>query len=491
MAYNMYGAGGGGSGGNFDTLHQHQSMYDYAATGPPAPPSAAASAYAAQYQQQYYPQPQYQPQYQQQQQQAAYPAEQYHQPQQPYPTQSTVPSDRRVSPAAAPASLKSPTVTSARSDRMPNLASTKEEKEDQRIRGDEKNAFSGSSPQPYDDDGPKKKAGFFAVLYAYLCCCIPKSFAGRIICGSITFIILAGLAVVGYLYIPRFPDIKVLSIEQRHANAFEFLMDPQYPNNYNKMTLKLNLNMNVSVYNSNPYHMIVELIDLHAYLMINQSALQSQGIKPAVLGLDKYIGPAPVGADANYSPSMTPQIGFSNTSNLVFPSRLNYTFPMQFNLVYQPDSMLGLIKDPIFAEVVNVCGLLGTARPALISYQAKTTVSTLKNLGYLPVVSGQIRIRCPVTTQQLSDLEDAVKSGTDLLQALKDAFGGSSSGGSSSNTTTTTSGSSASGETKYPFTTAALLAKMAEADNNLLVGEQEHSLHSYEYTDTNIAGLLY
>ncbi|KAJ1552455.1 hypothetical protein HK405_011264 [Cladochytrium tenue] len=279
-----------------------------------------------------------------------------------------------------------------------------------------------------DDDmyeiEPRKRS-FWGTLYAYLCCCIPKNPVNRAICFIVTGIVLAALIVVGYLYFPRFPTIQVLAIEMNHIQGgFVFAMDPNYPNNLNKMTISVNLAMNVSVMNPNLYDMNVELIDLSAYLMVNQSAL-SKAESVAALGLSSVVGPAPTGAPSDYTPSYTPKIGFSNASNLIFPSKQNVTFGMTFTLQYSPDPEVGLIKDPAFAEVMNVCGQTGTARPALIDYVATSTVKSLKSIGYTPSVSGSIKINCPVSSSQISAFEDAVKGGESVSDALSSAFGSS------------------------------------------------------------------
>ncbi|KAI9362127.1 hypothetical protein DFJ73DRAFT_793195 [Zopfochytrium polystomum] len=331
----------------------------------------------------------------------------------------------------------------------------------------------------YDDSQPTR----FGRIMAVLCCCIPKSTMGRIICGVVTLIVLGGLGIVGYLYIPRFPDIKVLSIEQNHVNAFEFSMDPNYPNNYNKMTIKMSLNMQVSVYNPNAYDMNVDLIDLSAYLMVNSSALKAQAISPATLGLSSIIGPAPSNPDADYSPSYTPKIGTSNTTNVVFYSKKNVTFPMQFVLTYTPDPEVGLIKDPAFAEVINVCGILGTARPALINYNAKSVVAILKNLGYNPIVSGSLKIICPASKSQISALEDAVKGGTDLLTALQDAFSGDSSSSSSSDSQTQASSLSNK--------LGSSLVQSSSSTNLLVPEEQSHVLADWETVPSNYSALFF
>ena len=170
----------------------------------------------------------------------------------------------------------------------------------------------------------------------------------------------------------------------------------------------------------------VEKIDLRAYLQVNETALESQNVNPVVLNLQKFIGPAPTGADPDYEPSVTPEIGFSHYPAVIFPARRNISLPMIFTFLYTPDPMVGLIKDPAFAEMLNVCGVLGVKRPARIGYSASTTVSTLRNLGYIPKVDGNIGINCPVSPEQISAFQSAVQvEGQEPITALQSIFNGS------------------------------------------------------------------
>ena len=161
-----------------------------------------------------------------------------------------------------------------------------------------------------------------------------------------------------------------------------------------------------------------------AYLKINTTALENQNVNPVVLNLSEYVGPAPTGVDPDYEPSYNPKIGFSNYSSVIFPSRRNISLAMVFTVFYQPDRVVGLIRDPTFAEILNVCGVLGSKRPARIAYSAASTVSSLRSLGYVPKVDGTIGINCPATTEQISAFQDSVKGeGQDPIEALKRVFG--------------------------------------------------------------------
>jgi hypothetical protein len=166
---------------------------------------------------------------------------------------------------------------------------------------------------------------------------------------------------------------------------------------------------------------------MKAFLMVNSTQLKKQNVNPIVLDLEDFVGPAPSNPDPKYQPSLTPQIGYSNYSAIVFPARGNISIPMVFTVEYSPDPVVGLIKDPAFAEFINVCGVLGTKRPAEISYAAATSVERLSSLGYVPRVSGSLKINCPVTSEQISKFESTVKSKEqNPMDALTSVFGGKS-----------------------------------------------------------------
>ncbi|KAJ3332553.1 hypothetical protein HDU76_013864 [Blyttiomyces sp. JEL0837] len=270
------------------------------------------------------------------------------------------------------------------------------------------------------DKTRNKRGGAAGIFMDYLCCCIPKSKMGRIICGSVTFIIVVILAVFGALYWPRFPTIKVDAISLTSTvGGFQFAFPPD--KNLNFMNISFSLNMQVSTYNPNRYNLNVDLIDLRAYLMVNSSQV-ALNEKPAALGIGKFIGPAPTGAPADYKPSLTPKIGSANKTLITFPAMKNTTYTMIFNVLYTPDTNVGLLADPAFQELCNVCGLTSGRRPAKISYNAVSTVQVLKSLGYAPIVNGDVYINCPASQDQITALDNAVQGGADVVDALTSIF---------------------------------------------------------------------
>ncbi|KAJ3329372.1 hypothetical protein HDU76_008031 [Blyttiomyces sp. JEL0837] len=267
-----------------------------------------------------------------------------------------------------------------------------------------------------EEGGKKKYTGFMK----YLCCCIPTSKIGRIICGSVTFVVLVVLGVLGFLFWPRFPTIHVDSI-MLNQTVGSFAFNIPKDGNLNYMNLSLSFNMIVSTFNPNRYDLHVDMIDLQANMQVNKSQIAINE-KPAGLGFGTFIGKPPT-PPPGYVPSYSPQIGSANKSTVIFRAGKNTTYQMIFNLYYKPDPNLGLLQDPVFQELCNVCGITSSPRTSKISYVAKSMVSFLKGLGYEPTVQGDLNINCPASPDQVQAIGIAVLSGMSVQDALNDVFG--------------------------------------------------------------------
>ncbi|KAJ3101072.1 hypothetical protein HDU97_001654 [Phlyctochytrium planicorne] len=266
-----------------------------------------------------------------------------------------------------------------------------------------------------EDDSRKKLRG-----------CLPRSMNGRLICLGVTLAILAAFGVLGFFYWPRFPQISVLEIKgnELDVSAFEFFVPKEANGNLNRMQIKMNLKMNISCYNDNLYHLKIESLDLNANLDANMTAIKSSK-NPHALGLEKFIGPAPTGRDPNYVVPTSRSIGSGNKTTLIFPAKQNATFQMDFGITYTPDPQVGLLDDPLFAELLGVCGMTGRARPAHISYTATTQVNFLKVFGFRPSISSSIKILCPIDSGTLENLISYPQTHPDATvdQIIKEVFG--------------------------------------------------------------------
>ncbi|KAI9318301.1 hypothetical protein DFJ73DRAFT_786466 [Zopfochytrium polystomum] len=256
----------------------------------------------------------------------------------------------------------------------------------------------------------------------YLCCCLPRSKTIRIVCLVVTTIILVAAGVVGYFFWPRFPNVKVMSINLSDiSNSFAFSLAPN-STNLNTVTVQLKLTMNISVFNDNLYDLNVDELLLSAYMLVNKTEI-SKHASPASLNIQSIIGPAPSNPDPNYVPSYSPKIGTGKREGLYFPMKRNVTFNMEFLLSYSPDSEVGLIKDPAFAELMNVCGITSNRRPAEIGYVARSTVGKLSVIGYNPTIQNSVFIRCPVSEVQVEQIQGDPRAKTDVFSVLQSVLG--------------------------------------------------------------------
>ncbi|KAJ3098060.1 hypothetical protein HDU96_000156 [Phlyctochytrium bullatum] len=256
------------------------------------------------------------------------------------------------------------------------------------------------------------------------CCSVRAWFITAVVAG----LLIVLLVPVGYIYWPRFPEIRVLNLTLSDGgqDAYSFTVPANASNNLNYMSLKIRLNMQVAVYNPNVYGLDLEKLDINAILNCNKTELD-RGRPPSSLRIDSYIGPPPNRTDPNYEPKYDATIGQATRDGggLNFPSRTNVTFAMNFTLEYTPDRELGLLKDPVFGELLQVCGVTRSiGRPARVSYDAVSSVKALSRLGYYPRVASAVLIRCPATDDQINAvITEAQKgSGKNIIEILQEVF---------------------------------------------------------------------
>lgn len=92
----------------------------------------------------------------------------------------------------------------------------------------------------------------------FMYCCIPIQKKARYICFGVTAFIMIILGVVGFLFFPRMPSFQVLSIDRLGNNSYSLTnFDANNPNSFK---FSMDMVMNISVLNSNWYHLKVDQI---------------------------------------------------------------------------------------------------------------------------------------------------------------------------------------------------------------------------------------
>ncbi|KAJ3134533.1 hypothetical protein HK101_004344, partial [Irineochytrium annulatum] len=216
--------------------------------------------------------------------------------------------------------------------------------------------------------------------------------------------ITAGILI--YIFFPRLPDIHVnaLYVDNSTTTVPPFSFAVSNSSNLNTLTLEVRFLLSISLYNSNPYNLRIDEIDLYGNLVVNTTQI-AEGLKPSSLGpIIGFVGGVPT-PPAGYMPNNLPQLGAGNVTGLLFPAKQNTTFMMPFTVRYSPDPNLGLLNDPAFTEILNACGITaGKQRVMQINYAATSRVARLAWLGYNPSISSSIKINCPASMAQIDSV---------------------------------------------------------------------------------------
>ncbi|KAJ3270757.1 hypothetical protein HDV01_007449 [Terramyces sp. JEL0728] len=245
----------------------------------------------------------------------------------------------------------------------------------------------------------------------YMYGCIPTNPKSRKICLGITAMLLVVLGVVLFLFFPRFPDMHVNNIQLVPGNSFK-LSPVTNVNGQINFSFQLDMIMNISVSNSNMYHLKVDAIDLNAFIMANATEINSQNPSPA----ESLLGAtAPTRIFVNNA-NMQQKIGNGTFGSIIFPPGKTTTFMMNFTVFYSPNQALGATNDPALNEIIQLCVSdpnvpAGQNRTTIIKYQASTPISIFTAVGYTPNIQNQLNINCPFQGQEKTKLIQTIAGG--------------------------------------------------------------------------------
>ena len=224
--------------------------------------------------------------------------------------------------------------------------------------------------------------------------CIPTAPKSRNICLAITGVILVLVGIIIYLFYPRSPEMHFVGLVPNGAKAYQLSnYDPSNPENF-KFTM--NMTMTVSVINTNWYHLKVDTIDVKAYILANGTAINEQVPSPAQAILSSSAQRVWV-TSKNYKS----QIATGRHGSMIFPPSKKITFEVPLLIQYSPNKELGLVNDPAFNEIIQLCvdhdasKVDATSRKTKIRYEADNSVGLLKYIGYTPRQSNDFLINCP------------------------------------------------------------------------------------------------
>ncbi|KAI8898824.1 hypothetical protein BC833DRAFT_657510 [Globomyces pollinis-pini] len=242
----------------------------------------------------------------------------------------------------------------------------------------------------------------------YVYGCVPTNPIARNKCLGIAAIISIILCTLGFFFLPRMPDFKVMSINVPPGSS-SYRLTPIDRNNLEKLTFTFGLDMimNVSVKNINYYPLKIESLDLTTYVQANASQINKARPSPAEMILGTHNpNPIKVSNDNYQQPIGSGKFGVIN-----MPPGQNISFTMNFTVNYTPDAKLGIMNDPAFAEIIQLC----VEDPVLSETDTRTTViyfeakSEIKVLPWRPTISGSLRINCPFQGPARTSLIQAIK----------------------------------------------------------------------------------
>ncbi|KAJ3028510.1 UNVERIFIED_CONTAM: hypothetical protein HDU68_001506 [Siphonaria sp. JEL0065] len=275
-----------------------------------------------------------------------------------------------------------------------------------------------------------------------------------LICITVSLLVVVTVGVLAFFYIPRFPDIKVYSLDLSNVGttntAYSFTFTDPANRNLNQIRLQMNLTMHVGTFNPNLYDLKVDAITVVARLLVNTSivydALKTNALS-SFGGLVSLVASTTGGNVTKFDPAYSGKndsvIGTASTAqgqHLLFPPKEWTNYVLLFLLDYTPDPQLGLLHDPTILEIASACGITSrsagnsTARSRLmkVRYTATSTIPALQAIGYSPLLSNDMWIGCPFGEDQISSVIERVQGGEDVFDAIQQVFGGSSLSGSSS-----------------------------------------------------------
>ncbi|KAI8590753.1 hypothetical protein BDZ88DRAFT_488034 [Geranomyces variabilis] len=227
------------------------------------------------------------------------------------------------------------------------------------------------------------------------CCmaCVPGTRRGKIACGTMIVLLLAGLALAGFFLFPRMPDITVKSFRidaaTGDAASAATVVLPSKTNN-NTFKLALPVVMKVEAVSTNPYKIKVSQLNVSAFVNT---------------------------ADAPRQP-----IGVGGEKNIMIASKGLTKFTLNFTIEYtQNMGLIGILTDPALNQFLASCNISAFSTTAVqgqatkIDYSTDVTVFPLSNLGIVPNLAGTFGFPCPFGGTFLKGLQDVaagLKNGT-------------------------------------------------------------------------------
>ncbi|TPX56975.1 hypothetical protein PhCBS80983_g04174 [Powellomyces hirtus] len=198
---------------------------------------------------------------------------------------------------------------------------------------------------------------------------------------------------VGFFFFPRMPDITVKSFRLASGSGGEVGgLDLQLPSARNNNTFKVSLPviMRVEARSSNPYEIMVNQLNVSAFVNTVAEPRES--------------------------------IGWGSQQNVKLAPRGLTTISLNFTIAYtQPLGLLAILTDPAVNQFLASCNITAFSSDVVqgeatrIDYATDVTVMPLAKIGIKPQLTGTLGFPCPFSGSLLQSLQDVAggfKNGT-------------------------------------------------------------------------------
>jgi hypothetical protein len=240
--------------------------------------------------------------------------------------------------------------------------------------------------------------------------CVPTNKKSRYICiGSIVFFLLVA-GVLGFIFFPRFPEMRVSSINVAPGNSFTLTAVDLTKEDLD-FRFELGMIMNISVRNVNSYTLRIEAIDLSAFVMANTTFLNQAIPFPAEQLFSRIDPNRPRVTEQNRKQKIGSGI---RKEPIVFPPGREIFFQMNFLVAYVAKKEFNTVSDPALNEIIQLCVApppmpAGQNRTTIIRYEALTEIAALRWLPFKPSTSGELNINCPFQGAARDSFISAIK----------------------------------------------------------------------------------
>ncbi|KAI8926066.1 hypothetical protein BC831DRAFT_458324 [Entophlyctis helioformis] len=247
-----------------------------------------------------------------------------------------------------------------------------------------------------DDDDDKPSRFIFG--------CVPRNPLARAGCFVAILIVLVIAGFLVFLFIPRPPTVQVTNISpSRGASSFQ--LNTPTGGDINTVAVMADLNILLRVTNPGRISIKIDELNIKAFLVPNMASIREVGSVASFLGLGNRAAP-------DFPATVAPRLmGTGTKTAITLPAGKATNVTIPFKLVFSPDKSTGVLADPVFAELLQGCGITTAKRTMRVRYDATAVIGLLKTVGYVPMISEEnLQIACPFDDATLNSVFKSIGS---------------------------------------------------------------------------------